>query len=172
MLLTQTSKPIQKYLFLRIYLILMIYFLSTSVFAGKNSSNTKIFMELTNRCLQGDTASCLAAQDLGNSLIGGISHLKNGRYFSVYKNKCSQGDYDACYTLAEHYENGVGVFRDLCKAFGLYKYSCNKGTIAEACSRVSSFYSFGYCVKRNDDMADKYSQLACDYGLNEDWCRQ
>jgi len=81
---------------------------------------------------------------------------------SLYDESCKSGEIDACAILAEMYENGFNVGKDIKKAKELYIKAC-KGENGKSCFKTIN--TMGYNVFAYDLVTKKdLYNMSCDYG--------
>ena len=93
-----------------------------------------------------------------------------GRGAHYYERACDADDPWACYELAVlHYLGlGLGVDRDDRRSAELHVMACEAG-VPHGCAYLAHLHRRGLGVRRSDDHATHYRQLACANGL-EDYC--
>jgi TPR repeat protein len=93
---------------------------------------------------------------------------------AAYKKGCDKGQLEACSDLARAYQDGIGVDKDVKKAFELVERGCNRGH-ATSCGRLGVFYLEGTPDVKQDakkgagllkESCDDGDSLACsNYGV-------
>lgn len=105
-------------------------------------------------CELGDALGCAKAG------FGARQSKDFAKAFRYYQKGCEGGVVDACVMVAVHYALGDGVLRNLQKAYKSAINPCQNSKKAAACSVVASYY-----FEQKDIInAQKYTQMACEYG--------
>lgn len=105
----------------------------------------------------------LACHYLGDFNYNRKNYLKSSK---LYLKACSGNIIKSCNALAEQYQTGIGIKKDIELAIKLYSKSC-KGNNSYACNSLGAIYGNGFIVKRNYEAAMKYLKLSCKLGNNE-----
>lgn len=95
----------------------------------------------------------LQAQELSKEVHSALNHIKFGYYeYGVAELKKSSqfNDLSAQYFLAECYEHGLIVPKDLSEAFALYRRAAERG-LPDAMLKLSVFYKNGITVSQSDN---------------------
>jgi serine/threonine-protein kinase len=79
---------------------------------------------------------------------------------------CDSGELRACVELAQLFERGTGVARDLSRAAALYERGCGRGN-GTACLRAGLLHRDGEGAVRNQPESLQWFQRACDAGARE-----
>jgi len=79
----------------------------------------------------------------------------------LYKTECDAGDGEGCSHLGTLYEKGLGVSKNLYRAFELNKKGCELGS-GWSCTKVGEFYLYGEGVSKNLQSSTAYYKKGCE----------
>ena len=110
-------------------------------------------------CDRGDGESCFVLASLYHA--GGGVPRDYARAVSLFRKSCGDGWPRGCGGLGECYNSGRGVPADPLQASQFFEQAC-RGGVAASCFAAGEIYR----RTRNDDMADRRFQDACDLSLH------
>ena len=135
--------------------------------------NTVMIVLMMSALAFGTEFEC-SGDDPQKSFKSGYRYAKLGKIeeaIRCYKIACDQDHMRACVNLGVLYakrakkrtpreKESVENFRG---AFKLWKKACRHG-VARGCSNLATLYEYGFGLRKNYSLAEKYFNLACRFG--------
>jgi hypothetical protein len=130
--------------------------------AGVTASNEKSVQLAEKSCSGGWGKACRNLAVWYRQGMFGLS--KDAAKMKLYLDKsCNDTEVIGCGVAALMYGQGLGVPRDLKKAYELAMKGC-AAEVGEACATVAFEYKNGYGVEQNGVERARYLKKACEYG--------
>lgn len=138
----------------------------------KEIVNLTPMQELTKKCDLGDIKAC---GELGFKYQTDPASKNMQEAIKYYDIACNGGYSQSCFNLANIYEIGNEVEKDLTKSLIFYDRACEKAedniTQNLACIKIASANELGISIKKDDKLAFKNYAKSCSAG-NPDACER